>query len=53
MSQFLHSGPGFYFMTKKGNFLSICFIYFSRFHKIKTRAYMKNLSHSSLCIGMK
>ena len=48
MSQNLYLGLGFNFMTKTGNFYVIFLYYFSRFHKIKTRPYIKDLRHSSL-----
>ena len=35
MSQIFDLGPSFYFMTKKGNFLSFFSIQISTFHKIK------------------
>ena len=37
MSQYFDIGPGFDFMSKNG-FLLFLHDYFSRFHKIKTRA---------------
>ena len=41
MSQNFEIGPGFDFMLKNED------DYFSRFHKIEGRTYIKNLSHSS------
>ena len=38
VSQIFNLGPSFYFMSKKGNFLSFFATKSSRFHKIKTRA---------------
>ena len=35
-------------MTKNGKLLCSFLYYFSRFHKTKTRPYIKNLRHSSL-----
>ena len=37
MSQIFDKGPTFYFLQKKGNFLSFSDIKISTFHKIKTR----------------
>ena len=45
MSQIFDLGPSFYFMTKKGNFLSFFAIQFSTFHKMKTI-----ISANSQCI---
>ena len=53
MSQNVDIGPSFDFMTKKtGRFLKKIQYYFSRFHKIITRAYLKNLRHGSLHINV-
>ena len=40
-------------MTKTGNVYGVFSHYFSRFHKIKTRPYLKDLRHRmfSLCIA--
>ena len=48
MSQILYIGPSFIFMSKNGKIFIICNDYFSRYHKIKTRTYIKNLRHGSL-----
>ena len=48
MSQIFDLCLSFYFMSKKGNFLLFFKTFFSRLHKIKTRAYIKNLRHGSL-----
>ena len=42
MSQHFKIGLGFIFMSKNGK------NYFYRFHKIKSRTYIKNLRHGSL-----
>ena len=52
MSQFFYIGPSFDLMTKNGKILMIFSLLFSRFHKIKTRAYLKNLRHASLHINV-
>ena len=38
----------FFLCQKTGRFLSFFHNYFSRFHKIKCRTYIKNLRHGSL-----
>ena len=49
MSQNFKIGPSFLFMSKNGKiFLLFFHNYFSRFHKIKSRTYIKNLRHGSL-----
>ena len=48
MSQIVDIGPSFDFMSKNGKILIFFHDYFSRFHKIKTRTYIKNLRHGSL-----
>ena len=46
MSQNLKIGLSSLFMSKNG--VSFFHYYFSRFHKIKSRTYIKNLRHCSL-----
>ena len=46
MSQFFILGLSFCFMSK--NFLTFFKTFCSRFHKIKSRPYIKNLGHGSL-----
>ena len=48
MSQNFNIGPSFVFIR----FLPFFHYYFSRFHKIKTRTYIKNLRHGSLQINV-
>ena len=38
VSQIFYLGLSFYFMPKKGNFLTFFKTFFSRFHKMKTKA---------------
>ena len=54
MSKNSDIGPSFYFMQKQGKPFDI-FLKdkFSTFHEIKTRTFIKNLRHSSLCIYVK
>ena len=48
MSQNLKIGLSSLFMSKNGKIFSFFHYYFSRFHKIKSRTYIKNLRRSSL-----
>ena len=48
MSQIFKICLSFLFMSKNGKILIIFHNYFSRFHKIKSRTYIKNLRHGSL-----
>ena len=53
MSQILILSPSFYFMTKKGNFLTLFSTIFSTLHKIKTKQKINNLRHRFLPTGVK
>ena len=46
--KFLKYALVFFLCQKTGRFLLIFHNYFSRFHKIKSRTYIKNLRHGSL-----
>ena len=48
MSQILVLSPSFYFMTKKGNFLTLFSTIFSTLHKIKIKQKIKNLRHHDI-----
>ena len=48
MSSNFDVGLSFYFMSKNGELFTIFATKFSRFHKMKTRAQIKNLRHGSL-----
>ena len=59
MSQNFHLGLSFDFITKNGNFCEFLlfffkylFSYFSTCHKIKTKAYITDLRHHSLVMGL-
>ena len=49
VSHFSDLGPSFYLCEKTGNFYSIFkTIFFSKYHKTKTKTYIKNRRHGSL-----
>ena len=52
MSQNFKIGLSFFLCQKNGKFLLFFHNYFSRFHKIKSRTYIKNLRHYSLQLNV-